>query len=290
MATQVQHQKSRVLTRRVVPAILLLLTIASAFTSGAVVTGHSDTFLRSLWNGAPFAIAVLLSMGAHAFGHYLAARRHAVDVSFPYFIPALTMAGVAGAYVKLRWPIDDRRALIRIFTAGPIAGFLVSAGFLMVGMALSQTTAKVPEGSFILGDSLLTLGFEKMLFPGMKPGEEILLHPLGLAGTIGLYFNLWHLFPAGRLDGGRVAYALFDYKTALVVSWASIVWLALLAVVWPGWLSVAVLAGLSMIRLKRQHPVERQAQPLDPVSLRLVWAMVAVLVLTFVPVPAKLGP
>ena len=163
--------------------------------------------LRSGW---PFALGMLLSMGAHAFGHYLVARRNAVDASFPYFIPAFTMAGNAGAYVKLGWPIEDRQALIRIFTAGPIAGFLMSAVFLMAGMALSQITPKVPEGSFILGDSLLILGFQKIVFPGMKHGEEILLHPLGLAGIIGLYFNLWHLFPAGRLDGGRVVYALSD--------------------------------------------------------------------------------
>jgi len=289
MTAQVKNGK-RVLTHQVVPVILLLLTIGSTTTAGALFIEDSHSFLRSLGRGLLFATAVLLSMGAHAFGHYLVARRYAVDVSFPYFIPALTMAGMAGAYVKLSWPIEDRRALIRIFTAGPVAGFVVSAGFLMTGMALSQTTAKVPEGSFILGDSLLTLVFEKMLFADIKPGEEILLHPLGIAGTIGLYFNLWHLFPAGRLDAGRVVYALFDYKTALIVSWVSIAWLAFLALVWPGWISMAVFAALSMIRLKRQHPVERQDQPLDSASWRLAWAMLAVLVLTFVPVPVKPGP
>ena len=290
MTTHVQTPRSRVFTRRVAPAILLLLTIGSTVTAGALFMGDGSSFLRSLGRGSLFAIAVLLSMGAHAFGHYLVARRNAVDASFPYFIPALTMAGIAGAYVKLSWPIEDRRALIRIFTAGPIAGFLVSAVFLMAGTSLSQITPKVPEGSFILGNSLLILGFEKILFPGMKEGEEIMLHPLGLAGTIGLFFNLWHLFPAGRLDGGRVVYALFGYRAALVVSWVTIALLALLAVVWPGWLSVAVFAALTMIRLKRQHPVERHAQRLDPVSLRLVWVMLAVLVLTFVPVPAKVSP
>jgi len=75
-----------------------------------------------------------------------------------------THDGTAGAYVKLSWPIEDRRALIRIFTAGPIAGFLVSAVFLMAGTALSQITPKVPEGSFILGDSLLILAFQKVFF------------------------------------------------------------------------------------------------------------------------------
>ena len=74
------------------------------------------------------------------------------------------------------------------------------------------------------------------------------------------------------------------------MSWVTIVLLALLAVVWPGWLSVAVFAALTMIRLKRQHPVEQHEQALDAVSRRLVWVMLAILVLTFVPVPAKVGP
>lgn len=131
------------------------------------------------------------------------------------------------------------------------------------------------------------LGFQKIVFPDMKPGEEVLLHPLGLAGVIGLYFNLWHLFPAGRLDGGRVVYALFGYRTALIVSWVTIALLALLAVVWPGWLATAAFAALTMIRLKRQHPVERHEQPRDPATLRLTGAMLVILVLTFVPVPTK---
>ena len=289
MTTLVQNPK-RVFTRRVAPAILLLLTIASTFTAGALFVGDGSSFLQSLGRGSLFAITVLLSIGAHAFGHYLVARRHSVDVSFPYFIPAFTIAGIAGAYVRLSWPIEDRRALIRIFAAGPIAGFLVSGIFLMAGTALSQITSKGPDGSIVLGDSLLTLGFERIFFPRMKEGEQVLLHPLGLVGTVGLYFNLWHLFPAGRLDGGRVVYALFGNKTAFIVSWVTIGLLALLTLVWPGWLSVATFAALTMIRLKRQHPVERPKQPLDAVSLRLVWVMLVVLVLTFVPVPAKLGP
>ncbi len=96
MATQVQHHKWRVFTRRVAPAILLLLTIGSTTVAGALFMGDRDSFLRSLGGASLFAMAVLLSMGAHAFGHYLAARRNGVDVSFPYFIPALTMAGMAG--------------------------------------------------------------------------------------------------------------------------------------------------------------------------------------------------
>lgn len=86
-----------------------------------------------------------------------------------------------------------------------------------------------------------------------------------------------------------MVYALFGYLTAVIVSWVTIVLLALLAVVWLGSLSVAVFAALTMIRLKRQHPDKQPEQSLDPVSLRLVWVMLAVLVLTFVPVPATLG-
>jgi len=39
--------------------------------------------------------------------------------------------------------------------------------------------------------------------------------------------DLWLLFPAGRLDGGRFVYALWGYRPSLVVTWLAIVTLAL---------------------------------------------------------------
>lgn len=107
----------RLLVRRLAPGGLLFLSMATAFVAGTVFMRTDSSF--SVWQALVFAMFVLLGVGGHAFGHFVVARRHGVDASFPYFVPQLGLSGTGGAYVKLRWPIDDRRALVRIFAAGP---------------------------------------------------------------------------------------------------------------------------------------------------------------------------
>jgi membrane-associated protease RseP (regulator of RpoE activity) len=223
-------------------------------------------------------------------GHYLVARRSGVEASFPYFVPQLGIVGTSGAFVKLSWPIADRQTLMRIFVAGPAAGFVVSTVMLTCGFLLSESIPQ-PSGDFlILGDSLLTLAVQTIVFPGMAENEQVLLHPVGLAGYFGLSFNLWHVFPAGRLDGGRAVYALLGYRRGLFASWATIALLMVLGILSPAWPALGIFAALTLIRLKRQHPVEQNAQPIDRRTIALALAMLAILVLSFVPVPVRPAP
>ena len=270
--------------RRVAPAVLLLTTLSTAVAGGALFLG------LSFWRATLFAASVLLGTGGHAFGHYIAARRHGVGAYPPYFVPALSMWGTSGAYVKMIWPIENRRALLRIFAAGPIAGFAVSAVLLFIGLALSQVVPRQDVSALQFGESLLTLGMQRILFSHMTPTDDLLIHPLGLAAYFGLFFNLWHLFPAGRLDGGRVVYALFGYKRALALSWVTVVGLAILGAIWWGWLAFALFAALTMIRLRRQHPVDISEWRLDGSTVGLVCIVLVILTLTFVPVPLQMVP
>lgn len=286
-----QGPKWQMFLRRIAPAVLLFATLAMSLGAGGLFGGLSDgKVLRSLSRAMPFAASVLLAIGAHAFGHYVAARRSGVDAYLPYFVPAFSISGISGAYVKLRWPIENRRALLRIFTAGPIVGFTCSAAVLLVGMALSEAAPRHSSGGFKLGESLLTLGAQRVLFPHMTESDDLVLHPIGFAGYLALYFNLWHLFPAGRLDGGRVVYALLGYRPALIVSWLTIVALAIMGTLWLGWLIVAVFAALTMIRLSRQHAVTKHEERLDTEAIVCGCLMLVVLVVTLVPVPIQVGP
>jgi len=66
--------------------------------------------------------------------------------------------------------------------------------------------------------------------------------------------------------------------------------LAALSLVSPVWLGFAALGALTLIRLKRQHPVKRHTEELDGTPIALACTMLAIFALTFVPIPARLGP
>jgi membrane-associated protease RseP (regulator of RpoE activity) len=124
----------------------------------------------------------------------------------------------------------------------------------------------------------------------MSETHDVVLHPIGLAGWLGLYSNLWHLFPAGRFDGGRLAYALWGYKRANTLGWLTIAVLVVLGSAWPGWWVMAAFAAITMIRIRTQHPIDAHAEPINTSARRLIWACAAVLALTFVPVPVRFSP
>ena len=273
--------------RRIAPAFLLVLSLGAAMVSGLAL-GGAESSLGWGWQALPFAFSVLLGVGGHALGHFVTARRYGVDASFPYFLPQVGLAGTGGAYVKLQWPIDDRRVLIRVFAAGPIAGFLISVPMLFVGLVLSEPTPRDSDSLLQLGDSLLTLAMQRVMFPELSENETVLAHPIFLAGYVSLNFGVWQLLPVGRFDGGRVVYALLGRRRAVYISWVTIAGLVSLSLLSPVWLGYAVLGCLALIGIKRQHPVERHIQEFDSTSKALAAIMFAIFVLTFVPIPARL--
>ena len=76
----------------------------------------------SLLQGLPFSLTLLTILLAHEFGHYLAARYYRVDATLPFFLPAPTLIGTLGAFIRIRSAILSKRALFDIGIAGPIAG------------------------------------------------------------------------------------------------------------------------------------------------------------------------
>src|SRR4030042_1933599 len=116
---------------------------------------------------------------AHELSHYFASRKHRVNATLPYFIPALNIIGTFGAFIKMKSPIATRKSLIDIGASGPIAGFIISVIASVIGLNMSAvvplTSAKA---DFFLGDSLL-FSFLTGVTMGIVPaGHDILLHPV----------------------------------------------------------------------------------------------------------------
>src|SRR5438552_3063160 len=112
-----------------------LLTLVTTLIAGTLLTLDDlspatvrDVFLSpSLWTlGLPYSLCLILILGAHEMGHYVACRIYGIDASLPFFIPGPPIIGTFGAVIRIRAPFTSRRALFDIGVAGPIAGFVVA--------------------------------------------------------------------------------------------------------------------------------------------------------------------
>ena len=90
--------------------VLFILTLMTTVLAGALQEGVNP--LKDpgqIPRGFPFALALMGILLAHELGHYLVAKRHGMDVTLPYFIPAHPFIGTFGAFIKMRSPARDRR-------------------------------------------------------------------------------------------------------------------------------------------------------------------------------------
>jgi len=264
---------------------LFLLTVVSTLLVGALHEGVDPFAAPFAWlHGLPFAIALLSILFVHEMGHYVTARRYGVEVTLPYFIPAPTLLGTFGAFIRVRSAIADRRALVAIGAAGPIAGFLVAVPATWIGIATSQV-GPVPAGATLeLGDSLLMKALVRLIHGPLPAGQELLLNAVGLAGWAGVLVTALNLLPLGQLDGGHVAYALWGRRSRLVAV-AAIGVMLVLARQWPGWIAWCVLAVIFGLRhpplVDPERPLGRWHQVLGVIAFML-------LILCFTPVPLRI--
>ncbi len=74
----------------------------------------------------PFSVTLMCILMAHEMGHFVLCEKYGVYATLPYFIPAPTLIGTMGAFIRIKSPIRSRQALFDIGIAGPIAGFMAA--------------------------------------------------------------------------------------------------------------------------------------------------------------------
>jgi membrane-associated protease RseP (regulator of RpoE activity) len=219
---------------------------------------------------------------AHELGHYLIARKHGLDVTLPYFIPAPSLIGTFGAFIRMRSPVRDRRMLLDVGAAGPLVGIAVSIPFLILGFRLSEVKLIEGQAGMSLGSSLLLSLLSWLVVGPIPNGYDIVIHPVGFAGWIGLLVTSLNLLPIGQLDGGHVAYALLGERQNKISRYVFLAILALGIFGWQGWLLWSLL--LFIMGFRHPRPLEWWV-PLDRKRKVIGWVAVAVFILTFIPVP-----
>lgn len=249
---------------------------------------------RQLLPGWRFALPLLGILLVHEFGHYLAARRYAIDVSPPYFLPVpptLSPIGNLGAFIRIRSPVYDRRQLLDVGAAGPLAGFVVAVAVLIWGYQdslrvvvngdFTPSLIRLTGAPIVLGDSILTRALRDWVVPGQG---AVLLSPAAFAGWVGMFVTALNLLPLSQLDGGHVLYGLAG-RRQIAISFLVVAALLVLgnsAPVWWLWVALTFVIGGG----KWAHP--SVIVPDRPVLRRgriVGWACIVVFVLTFVPVP-----
>ena len=291
--------------------LLFLLTLVSAFFMGI---DYRDSALPDVWSlqklldGLAFAGALVTILLAHEMGHFLLARHHGVDASWPFFIPApiLSFVGTLGAVMRLRSLPRTRKALIDIAVAGPVAGFLVTLPVLALGLWLSPV---VPEevsrpwtlahalasvmdghgwispraGVFDLGRPLALRILEWLVRGELPAGQVLAYHPVAIAGWFGLLLTALNLLPAGQLDGGHLLYGASPRWHRWLASPISGVLLGLgLFSSFPGWL---LWAGITGFVFNFHPPLAEPEERLDTGRKLWLLAGVVMLVLCFSPSP-----
>jgi membrane-associated protease RseP (regulator of RpoE activity) len=266
---------------------LLLATVVTTIIAGAVQQGVDPlTTPGLLYKGIPFSFTLLLILGTHEMGHYLVSRQHHLDVTLPYFIPAPPIPfiiGTFGAFIRIRSPIRDKRALLDVGCAGPLAGVLISIPVIVVGLKLSTIIVVSGKGEgLVLGEPLLFKFLSWLVLGSQGPNANVILHPVAFAGWIGLLVTALNLMPVGQLDGGHVAYALFpDYHRYISLGVLGLLVLSGF-LFWEGWLFWAVL--LSFLGWRHPPPYHFWV-PLDRRRRVLGIITILVFIVTFTPAP-----
>jgi membrane-associated protease RseP (regulator of RpoE activity) len=248
------------------------------FSMYSTLLAHPQVLLA----GVPFAFTLMAILLAHELGHFFACRYYGISASYPYFIPAPTLIGTMGAFIRIRSPIYNRKALFDVGIAGPVVGFLFAIPALAIAIASSKVMPLSQAApSVVFGTPLAMRILLFVLRPGV-PASQLLLHPVGRAAWVGLFATALNLLPGGQLDGGHILYAAASKYHRRVTLGVALLLIPLAYFFWAGWyLWAALLLALGF----RHPPLLYQWDRLD--RTRLIWTGVAVLifVLTFMPMP-----
>lgn len=230
--------------RTIVHLVLFILTIISTWLTG----------------GPGYSIPIMLILLGHELGHYFMSRRHGMKATLPFFLPfPFSPFGTLGAVIRMQSTIPSRRALFDTGAAGPLTSLCLSIPAIVIGLRFSETVpvSQLREGTIRLADPLLFAFIQRLVLGRVTENYDVMLHPIGYAGWVGLFVTALNLLPVGQLDGGHIAYALFG-KRSRAVFLITIGVMAFITIFYnPGWLLLLIL----IIVFGFRHP-----SPLDDLT------------------------
>ncbi len=255
--------------RNIIHIVLFVLTVASTLVIG----------------GLAYSITIMLILLGHEMGHYFMSRKYGIRATLPFFLPfPFSPFGTLGAVIRMESTVSSRKTLFDTGVAGPLISLLLSIPAIVIGLRLSEVipASHLKEGTIRLGDPLLFSFIQRLVMGNVPESHDVLLHPIGYAGWVGLFVTALNLLPVGQLDGGHIAYALFGKKSRIIF----LIGIALMAFITifynPGWLLLLILIILFGFR----HPAPLDDQtPLDRKRKWMGGMAFLAFILSFTPSP-----
>ncbi len=238
------------------PGLAIALLFITLFTTTLAGVGMADvppqvwqSDPKMLLQGLPYAIALMGILGIHESAHFLMARFYQIRTTLPFFMPVPFFFGTFGAFIQMRSPLPHRQALFDVSIAGPWAGFVVTVPALLWGLAHSSVVPALPEGSGLLDFDALNPSFSFLLavLSKISLGEALTvntaidLHPVAIAGYLGLIVTAFNLLPVGQLDGGHMMHAMLGQRNSMAIGQIARFLILILAIVRREFLVLAIL-------------------------------------------------
>jgi membrane-associated protease RseP (regulator of RpoE activity) len=255
--------------RQFIHIVLFILTVISTWMTG----------------GMGYSVAIILILLGHELGHYFMSRKHGMRATLPFFLPfPLSPFGTLGAVIRMEGPLSSRKALFDTGVAGPLTSLILSIPAIAIGLKFSTLipTSQIREGTLRLSDPFLFSFIQRLVLGEVPKNVDVMLHPIGYAGWVGLFVTALNLFPVGQLDGGHIAYALFGRRSRVIFLVAIVVMGFITVFYNPGWILMLIL----MILFGFRHPMPLDDHtPIDGKRKLIGLLMFLVFFLSFTPSP-----
>lgn len=255
--------------RHTLHIILFVLTVASTWVTG----------------GLSYSITIMLILLGHEMGHYFMSRRHGMRATLPFFLPfPFSPFGTFGAVIRMEGPLSSRKAIFDTGVAGPLTSLVLSIPAIAIGLKFSILipASQIKEGTIRLADPFLFSMIQRFVLGEVPENFDVMLHPIGYAGWVGLFVTALNLFPVGQLDGGHIAYALFGRRSRAIFLIAIAVMAFITIFYNPGWILMLIL----MVLFGFRHPTPLDDQtPIDGKRKMIGALMFLALLLSFTPAP-----
>jgi membrane-associated protease RseP (regulator of RpoE activity) len=199
--------------------------------------------------------AVLAILLTHEMGHFLQTVRYRIPASYPLCIPVpFSLIGTMGAVISMDGMRANRKQIFDIGIAGPLAGLIVAAPILYIGVRNLDLSVPAAPNDIQLYNPVIVRWMIEWMHPQWVESASWVsvsqLNPFFMAGWVGMLITGLNMLPVSQLDGGHTIYALFGrdaYKIARAFIIVAIVYVILNldeAAIWTPMLILVILLGI----------------------------------------------